>query len=368
MPKISIVLPTYNGEKYIRESIDSVLRQTIKDWELIIVNDCSNDGTQAIIDEYARKDARIKVINNKINRKLPAALNIGFSKATGKYLTWTSDDNFYYDNALEKLSDFLDENQDSYMVCSDMQWINEQGMDLKLDTIYDNQRIIYNDCVGASFMYRREILNELGGYDEAFFLVEDYEYWFRIRLKYGRIDYINEKLYCYRLHANSLTETRSKAIHAKLLDMREKYFDDIIDNIKDDKKYLCAIYYDFKMHGRLTKYYSDKLIDLVPEVAVDNEEEYQDTVIVYGAGNYGNKLFAVLGDRIKYYADQNPEKVGQRLNGISIISLSEMKQKTENYQIVVAASLENLYSFLETIKKLEIAKIRIATEIMRGYG
>ncbi|HXL56803.1 MAG TPA: glycosyltransferase family 2 protein, partial [Chitinophagaceae bacterium] len=102
-PAISIVLPTYNGSKYIRTSIESCLNQTFTDFELIIVNDCSTDNTASIIEEYAAKDSRIIIIHNAFNKKLPLSLNTGFDIAKGKYHTWTSDDNYFAPNALEIL-------------------------------------------------------------------------------------------------------------------------------------------------------------------------------------------------------------------------------------------------------------------------
>ena len=92
MPKVSIVLPTYNGSKFLSRSIESVQEQAETDWELIIVNDCSTDNTLDIAQKYAQQDKRISVITNEQNKKLPASLNVGFSRAKGKYLTWTSDD------------------------------------------------------------------------------------------------------------------------------------------------------------------------------------------------------------------------------------------------------------------------------------
>jgi len=80
-PKVSIVLPVYNGAKYLRESVDSCLAQTFSNWELIIVNDCSTDESSAIAEEYAAKDERIRVIHNETNLKLPASLNAGFCQA-----------------------------------------------------------------------------------------------------------------------------------------------------------------------------------------------------------------------------------------------------------------------------------------------
>lgn len=93
---ISIVLPIYNGEKYMKQSIDSVINQTYANWELLIVDDGSTDNTAAIAREYAEKDNRIKYYKNPQNMRLPKTLNRGFSLATGDYLTWTSDDNYYY--------------------------------------------------------------------------------------------------------------------------------------------------------------------------------------------------------------------------------------------------------------------------------
>lgn len=83
--KISVILPVYNGEKYVANAIESILNQTYHNIELIIVNDCSADNTLQIIEDYAKKDDRIKIYCNDSNQKLPKSLNIGFSKASGDY-------------------------------------------------------------------------------------------------------------------------------------------------------------------------------------------------------------------------------------------------------------------------------------------
>ena len=84
---ISIVLPIYNGEKYMRQSIDSIIGQTYQNWELLIVDDSSTDGTAAIAAEYVQKDSRIQYYKNPQNMRLPRTLNRGFSLAKGAYLT-----------------------------------------------------------------------------------------------------------------------------------------------------------------------------------------------------------------------------------------------------------------------------------------
>ena len=128
MPTVSIVLPTYNGSQYIRESLDSIIKQTCTDWELLIVDDCSSDHTLEIAREYASRDARITVIHNEVNRKLPSALNIGFAHAKGKYLTWTSDDNRYLPEALSVMAEYLD-NSDAPMVCAGEHAMDAAGCD-----------------------------------------------------------------------------------------------------------------------------------------------------------------------------------------------------------------------------------------------
>ena len=104
---VSIVLPIYNGEKYMRQSIESVINQTYKNWELIIIDDCSSDNTPHIAKEYANQDNRIKYYRNETNLKLPRGLNRGFSLSKGEYLTWTSDDNMFNPNAIEVMVDTI---------------------------------------------------------------------------------------------------------------------------------------------------------------------------------------------------------------------------------------------------------------------
>ena len=102
-PMISIVLPVYNGERNLADSIVSCLEQTYRNFEIIIVNDCSTDRTLQIATEFALKDDRIKIVSNSTNRKLPASLNVGFKHSKGDFLTWTSDDNRYKPNALAEM-------------------------------------------------------------------------------------------------------------------------------------------------------------------------------------------------------------------------------------------------------------------------
>ncbi len=213
-PTISIVLPTYNGSKFIRTSIDSCLQQTFTDFELIIVNDCSTDDTASILKEYALQDKRIKVLKNRHNKKLPLSLNRGFEAAKGKYFTWTSDDNYYAPNALQTmLNEFENDQHTTDLVYANYTIIDDAG-NVTGTRIFNNVYFSFFNWLGcgACFLYKAEIHKALNGYNPAAFLIEDYDFFVRAFLKY-QFNYLPQTdLYFYREHAASLTSTQSSAI------------------------------------------------------------------------------------------------------------------------------------------------------------
>ena len=207
---ISIILPIYNGEKYMRESIESILAQSYRNWELLIIDDGSTDNTQAISQEYENRDCRIHYIKNEKNMRLPRTLNRGFSLAIGDYLTWTSDDNYYYPTAIEKMVDALkSHNKDFVFASCDI--INADGKVIEVISVNDNspKMLVGSNSVGACFMYSRKVYETIGNYDPELTLVEDFDYWQRVVAKFSPIC-ISEKLYAYRWHESALTSTMKK--------------------------------------------------------------------------------------------------------------------------------------------------------------
>jgi glycosyltransferase involved in cell wall biosynthesis len=228
-PKISVVLPTYNGERFLAGAIESVIAQTEVDWELIIVNDASTDSTLEIAKRYAEADSRIRIIVNETNKKLPASLNIGFSHARGRYLTWTSDDNLYKPNAFEVMVNYLNINHMTDFVTANMDIISEDGKVLSQHhserDILRPRDLILGCNISAAFMYRKTLADKVGDYDFNLFCAEDYDYWCRIVLA-GKIDYINDNIYQYRKHRNSLTATKKRIAENNKLLIQEKYLND----------------------------------------------------------------------------------------------------------------------------------------------
>lgn len=204
---VSIVLPVYNGEKYLSESIDSIIAQTYQNWELIIIDDCSNDKSSEIAKSYAAIDDRIKYYRNKKNLKLPRSLNKGFSLANGDYFSWTSDDNYYFPIAIQEMVNKAVDNNSKYVIASSIV-IDAEGNHVEdwIAPIDAYERSI-GECVGnACFLYSRIVYEKIGDYDPKAILCEDYDYWQRICMNY-RPTVITEPLYAYRWHSASLTST-----------------------------------------------------------------------------------------------------------------------------------------------------------------
>lgn len=207
---ISIILPIYNGEKYMRISIESIISQTYEAWELLIIDDGSTDNTPYIAIEYTKKDSRIHYYKNEQNMRLPRTLNRGFSLAKGAYLTWTSDDNYYYPTALEKMHDELVSQQRDFVFAS-CDVINGDGAIVEVISVNSKspEVLVGSNTVGACFMYSRKAFEIIGEYDPELPLVEDFDYWQRMAVKFPPVC-IEEKLYAYRWHDGALTSIMKK--------------------------------------------------------------------------------------------------------------------------------------------------------------
>ncbi|MBU7008191.1 glycosyltransferase family 2 protein [Phosphitispora fastidiosa] len=208
-PLVSIVLPTYNGERYLAQSIESCLSQTYLNWELIIVDDASTDNTPNIILRYVNSDTRIFYKKHNTNRKLPAALNTGFKTARGTYLTWTSDDNCYCREAIATMVEYLECNPNTDMVYADYNIIDDRSNMLEYVRVGMPEDLWKANCVGACFLYKRIIYDKLGGYAEELFLAEDYDYWLRASIAF-KLEPLHQLLYLYRVHGSSLTSKERK--------------------------------------------------------------------------------------------------------------------------------------------------------------
>lgn len=205
-PRVSIVLPSFDGARYLESALASIEGQTFQDWELVLVDDGSSDGTGALMDGWARRDPRIRALHLAPNRGLPAALNEGFRHARGELFTWTSDDNLYAPEALLRMVGVLEERPGVDLVYADYVIFDEGGGERRM-RVAPAASLPFGNRIGACFLYRREVHDALDGFDEALPMAEDYDFWLRAHLRF-RMEPLHESLYRYRDHDTSLSARR----------------------------------------------------------------------------------------------------------------------------------------------------------------
>ena len=230
---VSVVLPVYNQADLLRESVDSVLAQTYRDIELIIINDGSEDDIEEILQQYngstygdninARGDNISIRCYTQSNQGLPKALSNGFSLARGEFWCWTSADNLMQPKMLERLVEKLQAEPELGMVYADYYAIDECGQLLqdrrwrplnrpdpssgivRLPRRTRDLNIVHDNFIGPCFLYRGWIGRTLGDY-APIMGIEDYDYWMRINA-FFLVKHLgsDEPLYRYRVHSNSLS-------------------------------------------------------------------------------------------------------------------------------------------------------------------
>ena len=213
---VSIVLPTYNRAHLLGHAIRSVLAQTHRNLELIVVDDNSSDGTPDVVRAF--DDPRIRYVRNDANLKLPRGLNKGFALSSGNFLTWTSDDNLYAVNAIERMVAVLRGGSCDFVFAdyyhfSDLDASSGEPLDATHIRLPEVLRLEASNAVGACFLYTRALYHEIGDYDPELFLVEDYDYFIRIQKRF-RICHIPEPLYYFRRFDESLFCSRFAEVQA----------------------------------------------------------------------------------------------------------------------------------------------------------
>lgn len=352
-PKISIVLPVFNGQKYLRQALDSILDQTMKEWELIIVDDCSSDLTQKIVKEYMKKDKRIIYVRNNKNLKLPKSLNIGFEQSRGKYLTWTSDDNCYRSNALIEMSNALDENTDVMMVYAGMMNIDGNGLQLGMQGKTSFETIYITNIIGACFLYRREARENIGDYDIELFGVEDYDYWLRIVREY-HIAYIDKILYDYRRHTSSLTCEKSNLIKNQKVILKKKHINWIIEIFENNYAMLCKLFFDYLEIVGTDCAVENKFYKFFPFLKFYKKNLDENKIIIFGAGKIGKEAFERLPNKTVAFGDNDIKKQGTFIRNIPVKSFGEIIGREET--LVFAVSKSKIHELVLQLAEYNIEK------------
>jgi glycosyltransferase involved in cell wall biosynthesis len=226
-PSISVLMPAYNAGKYIGESIDSILKQTYKGFELLISDDASTDNTWSLIQEYAKKDKRIQIFQNKKNVYIAENRNKLIERAKGKYIAWQDADDISLPTRLEKQYKFMEEHREVGIVGGYLQFFNEKGNTsirrYKTDDVSLRRTIFrYSPVAQPAAMIRKAALDEMGKYNPKYPPAEDIDMTFRIGKKY-KFANLPEIVIRYREHHMSATYKKLKKIELDTLEIRKKY-------------------------------------------------------------------------------------------------------------------------------------------------
>lgn len=213
--KATIIIPTYNVEKYIEQCINSVILQTEKDIEIILIDDCSSDSTTKIIEEYAKNDTRINLIINEKNSGPSHSRNKGLQAAKGKFIAFLDSDDWWDEERLEKMLQHV-ENFNADMICDDQKLINDNeekhwGTIFKNGKVYLNKPLNFtasyfiNHDLGLKPLIRREFIeqNQIR-FDENLRYGEDYLLFLNCLMLGANAYLIPEAYYYYRAREGSL--------------------------------------------------------------------------------------------------------------------------------------------------------------------
>ena len=210
-PAISVLLPVYNAERFIREAVDSVLFQSLGDFELLALDDGSTDGSLIILREYETRDNRVRIITRE-NRGLVASLNELIAAARGRYLARMDSDDISMPQRFERQVMFLESSPDRVAVGGWVIHIDENGLPIgpiKSPTLHfdiDQAHLKGHASIWhPAAMIRKDAIVSVGGYREEFRHAEDLDLWLRLA-EVGKLSNLSEFVLCYRLHGNSVSQ------------------------------------------------------------------------------------------------------------------------------------------------------------------
>lgn len=229
-PKVSVILASYNHEEFVGKAIESVISQSFKDWELIIIDDCSKDGSVDVIKQY--KDSRIQFFEAKVNKGPILTFNELMEKAQGDYIAILGSDDIWYQNKLQVQIEYMEKNNEIAVCFSHVEFIDENGIVYSHDKDCDMQINVFNQRnrnQGECFYYfflngnffchpssviRRSVVDEIGGFDLRFRQLHDYYYWIKILQKYP-VYVVQEPLVLYRrIYKNDKSVSAGTALNS----------------------------------------------------------------------------------------------------------------------------------------------------------
>ncbi|MFQ5964188.1 MAG: glycosyltransferase family 2 protein [Candidatus Scalinduaceae bacterium] len=239
MPRVSVIIPAYNVERYIGETLDSVLVQTYSDFEVIVVDDGSNDRTAFIIKKYQKKNPEKVRLIQKENAGPARARNVGIKASTGEYIAFVDADDLWLPEKLEKQVSYFEKQPPQVgMVYTNAKKFDQQGI-WTLPKRYRKKRVegwIYKDLLrenmipNQSVMVRKRCFEKVGLFEESLDIIEDHDMWLRVAMKY-EIAFLNEVLSLYREHSQGRSKGVEKTMK-RAIGVMDKHLKMALGNIE----------------------------------------------------------------------------------------------------------------------------------------
>ena len=211
-------MPVYNSEKFVAEAIESILNQTHQNLELIIIDDASVDKSWEVIQEYIKKDERVKAFRNEENMNIPKTRNRLLKKvsAESKYIAMLDSDDVAMSERLERQVDFLENNTDYSAIGGQIELIDDSGNKIgvkRYPTSYEKIRktiLHFNPFAQSAMMLCKSVVESVGFYNENQSRSQDYDYWCRMFLREFKMTNLSDTLIQFRLHEGQGKQTQSQ--------------------------------------------------------------------------------------------------------------------------------------------------------------
>ncbi|MGN0414089.1 MAG: glycosyltransferase [Agathobacter sp.] len=342
VPKVSIIIPVYNGANYLSCAIDSALNQTYKNCEVIVVNDGSNDEgrTENVAKSYGTK---IRYFY-KENGGVATAVNFGINKMEGEFFAWLSHDDYYKPDKVEKQMIAIESSGNEMSIChSNFEFLHvEESYFEKVDwlNMYPIEKmqmgifpVLFSCIHGSGILFHRKHFDRVGLYDETLRTTQDSEFLFRL-MRNQQTVFVKDSLFVSRIHS----EQGSKTIrcHKKEWNEMLKAF---CEKISDAEKIaMCGSVFNFYYRVRVMvngNPKADSIIDYLEDILKKTSKE----VFVFGAGSHGRRLVYDLknrGIKVRNFIDNNVNKRGTKIEGIEcVLPIDLSEQEMENIPVVM---------------------------------
>ena len=381
-PKVSIIIPVYNGSNYLQEAIDSALAQTYPNCEVLVINDgsCDEGKTEAIALSYGDRIRYFK----KENGGVASALNMGIRQMTGEYFSWLSHDDVYYPNKVKREVqailasgdpmklvqceyDFYDEDTGTY---TPTDFSKTYTIGQLTNSVFSVLQLQIHACCA---LIHKSHFDRVGMFDEGLRTVQDIEMWFRL-FRGQKSLFVPERLYKVREHAEAGNHTIPSYYSETC-----RLYKNLIGQLSDQE--IISIWgstfcFYTRMNGFLRSYgLEDKEIEShvlakeKSETDIKNESYLKQIfqskkIYIFGAGQYGMRVLyelKVRGIQVDGFLDNNPQREGQRIQGVSCYMPE--KELESNGDAVVIVAVRNCKTILSQLDKLHVADVFLKSDI-----